>query len=181
MGTEGCGMLGMLSRPSVLSWSSTTSSLSISAILLETSLISAMRASFSSPLGILEISMETSFLFFLRRLPSSVSALHFPSASRNWSSHFSSLRLFLIISLIMSGFSLMMFASSMPMPQNFFCESDVHVLLSVMTMTPPRTSTTTPLTAAAMASATSFVSESALSSTLILMSLFFLSWSAISS
>ena len=71
-----------------------------------------MRASFSSPLGILEICSETSFLTFLRRLFSSVRVLHSESASRNLSRIASSLFLFLSMVLIMSGFDLMTLTSS---------------------------------------------------------------------
>ena len=78
----------------------------------DTSRISAILASFSSPLGILEICRETSFLTFLRRLFSSVSDLHSESAARNLSRISSSLFLFLSIVLIMSGFDLMTLTSS---------------------------------------------------------------------
>ena len=71
----------------------------------------------------MEIWSETSLRVCLRRLLSSVSDLHSPSASRNLSRIASSLFLFLSMVLIMSGSDLMTFTSSIVKPlesQNFF-------------------------------------------------------------
>gem|GEM_PF-2011443 len=112
MGTDSWGMLGMLRMQSFLMSSSSAILSSLALTLSATSRISAILASFSSPLGILEISWETVFLTFLRRLFSLVRDLHSASASRNLSRMASSLFLFLSIVLILSGSSLITLTSS---------------------------------------------------------------------